>query len=133
MLAGSHPDTRAKRIGSSFLDLRASLGSFLDIFRVLLRQGWLESEIKLNPWMPAKRKTGQAALYSFRRRLRRLGLLLPSGPQARKLGLCFSGEIPDGWVPVAERLAQQKKGTEKERRRLKRELAKQKAAAAKAA
>lgn len=111
--------------------MRACLGSFLDIFRVLLRQGWLESE--LNPWEPSKRKTGQAALHSFRRRLRRLGLLLPSGPQARKLGLCFTGEIPDGWVPVAQRLLQQKKAAEKERRRLKRELAKQKAAAATAA
>ena len=133
MLAGANPDTRAKRVGTAFLDLRACLGSFLDIFRVLLRQGWLESEVKLNPWEPKRRKGGETALHSFNRRLRRLGLLLPSGPRAQQLGLAFTGEIPDGWVPVAERLTQQKKADEKERRRLKRELAKQKAAAAKAA
>jgi len=49
------------------------------------------------------------------------------------LGLAFTGEIPDGWVPVATRLAQQKKARAKERAKLRRELAKQKAAAAKAA
>lgn len=132
MLAGADPDTRAKRIGISFLDLRAALGAFLDIFRVLLRQGWLESDAKKNPWTPVKRN-GEKAIASFRRRLRRLGLLLPRGPQAVKLGLAFTGEIPDGWVPVATRLAQQKKAAAKERAKLKRELAKQKAAAAKAA
>lgn len=132
MLAGADPDTRAKRIGMSFLDLRAALGSFLDIFRVLLRQGWLESDAKKNPWTPVRRN-GEKALASFRRRLRRLGLLLPHGPQAVKLGLAFTGEIPDGWIPVKTRLAQQKKAAAKERAKLKRELAKQKATAAKAA
>jgi len=132
MLAGADPDTRAKRIGISFLDLRAALGSFLDIFRVLLRQGWLESDARKNPWAPVRRN-GEKALASFRRRLRRLGLLLPRGPQAVKLGLAFTGEIPDGWVPVATRLAQQKKAAAQERAKLRRELAKQKAAAAKAA
>jgi hypothetical protein len=130
-LAGADPDTRAERIGTSFLDLRAALGSFLDIFRVLLRQGWLESTVKKKPWTPVRRN-GEKAVASFRRRLRRLGLLLPRGPQAVRLGLAFTGEIPNGWVPVATRLAQQK-ARAKERAKLRRELAKQKAAAAKAA
>jgi hypothetical protein len=79
------------------------------------------------------RAVRQLAIASFRRRLRRVGLLLPRGPQTAKLGLAFTAEIPDGWTPVSQRLARSKrKAAAKERARLKRELAKQKAAAAKA-
>jgi hypothetical protein len=133
MLAGDDPTSRAKRRGSSFLDLRAALGAFLDIFRVLLRQGWLESKALKNPWKVKRRGSGDLHLRSFRRRRRRLGLLLPRGPQAIALGIVFTGEIPDGWTPVAARLKQADKARNQERNRLKRELAKQKATAAKAA
>jgi hypothetical protein len=89
--------------------------------------------VKKNNWTPTRRSKGERSVASFRRRLRRLGLLLPRGPRGVELGPAFTGEIPDGWIPVAERLAQEKKAREKERQKLKRELKKQKAAAAKAA
>lgn len=63
MLAGADPDTRAKRIGTSFLDLRAALGAFLDIFRVLLR--------RVGSSRTPRRTRGRRCAATARRRSRR--------------------------------------------------------------
>jgi hypothetical protein len=46
---------------------------------------------------------GEAAVAGLRRRRRKLGLLLPRGPAADRLGLTWTGEIPPDWRPISER------------------------------
>jgi len=83
--------------------LRAALASFLDIFRVCLRFGWIGSYDKVRDPVFRPRRGGENAVAGLRRRRRKLGLLLPRGPAADRLGLTWTGEIPTDWRPIAER------------------------------
>jgi hypothetical protein len=102
-VAGNSVYNRAKKLGIPWLDLRASAAQFLDIFRVCLRQGWIDSDAKRNTTPPMPRQEGNLAVERLLKERRDRGLLYPAGPQAEKLGLVWDGELPEGYVPIAER------------------------------
>lgn len=98
-------ETRPYIVGIDHVRLRAALSDFLDIFRVCLRFGWLGTWPRKKPDQLARRGHGEAAVKNLRRRRTRLGLTLPQGERAMERRWAWDGTIPDGWVPVKERLA----------------------------
>jgi hypothetical protein len=93
---------RPKRIGIEHQNVPAALACFLDIFRVCLRFGWIGNWPQRRPYR-VYRRSGSQGVTAFRRLRASKGLLLPRGPKADELGLTFSGELPPGWRPIAER------------------------------
>ena len=97
-------DTRPKRIGIDFLELRSSLSHFVEVFRLCVRQGWLDpASPQAKPSVSVLRKGGKKALEVMQRLRRRAGLLLPQGKAAAKIDLLWDGVLPAGWVPVKQR------------------------------
>ncbi|HXH33035.1 MAG TPA: hypothetical protein VNJ54_01330 [Plantibacter sp.] len=97
-------DTRPKRIGIDFLELRSSLSHFVEVFRLCVRQGWLDpASPQAKPSASVRRKGGKNALEVMRRLRRLAGLLLPQGKAAAKLDLLWDGVLPEGWVPIKQR------------------------------
>lgn len=97
-------DTRVKMLGIAVMELRARISHFLTIFRVCLRQGWLGTLAKRNRRNARKLAGGEGAKGLLRIRAKK-GLLFPQGPQAEKLGLVFSGELPEGYRTRKQRRA----------------------------
>lgn len=103
-------DTRPKRIGVEFLEMRSAISHFVEIFRVCIRQGWLGDHSHARPFPPRKRSGGIRGLEVLRRLRRIHGLLFPRGPKALALGLIWDGIIPEGWIPIKERRRQARAG-----------------------
>jgi hypothetical protein len=99
---GKDERSRLKRLGIPFLELRDAIARFLDIFRICLRMGWIGTHERKGKVWAKKLKGGSEGVKAVKRLQRMKGLLLPRGEHARKLGLLFEGEIPQGWTPVAE-------------------------------
>ena len=97
-------ETRPYRVGIAHVELRAALADFLDIFRVCLRHGWIGDWPNSRPARVVRRKGGEAAVKSLRRKRSQLGLLLPRGERAIETGWAWDGAIPAGWVPVKQRM-----------------------------
>ena len=99
------PETRPYIVGIDHVRLRAALSDFLDIFRVCLRFGWLGTWPRRKPDELRRRTGGEAAVKNLRRHRTKLGLTLPQGERAMERGWAWDGTVPDGWVPVKERIA----------------------------
>jgi hypothetical protein len=92
-VAGKNADTRLKRPGLPFQQLRASAALAIEWFRICLRYGWLGS--------PRRRALGELRFVDGTKRLKatlrtrkKRGLGLPYGPAAVKLGLARAGPKP---------------------------------------
>ena len=92
-VAGKNADTRLKRPGVPFQQLRASAALVIEWFRICLRYGWLGS--------PRRREYGEIRVIRSVRALKGLlrfrnhqGINLPYGPAAVKLGLARDGPSP---------------------------------------
>lgn len=99
------PETQAYRVGIGHVRLRAALADFLDIFRVCLRFGWLGTWQNRKPDELRRRTGGEGAVANLRRRRTLLGVTLPRGARAIERGMGWDGTIPEGWVPVKDRMA----------------------------
>jgi hypothetical protein len=100
--SGRGSTSRAKRIGIPFMELRAAIARLLDIFRVCLRQGWLGEYERLNRAEARRRKGGREGVLRMQMLRRKHGLLVPWGAAARRVGLAWEGELPEGWVTLHE-------------------------------
>jgi hypothetical protein len=98
-------DTRPKRRGIPFLEFRSALSHFVEVFRLCIRQGWLDPDHPNAKPAPTRQRSSAEKGLKAMRRLRRLaGLLLPQGRAALKLGLITDQlELPAGWTPIKER------------------------------
>jgi len=92
-VAGKSADTRLKRPGLPFQQLRASAALVIEWFRICLRYGWLGSA--------RRRELGELRTTDGSKRLKKVmlarkkrGLNLPRGPAAVKLGLARAGPSP---------------------------------------
>jgi hypothetical protein len=109
-LAGKNVTSRCKRIGIPFMALRAAVASFVEVFRLCLRHGWIGNHKKLNLAAPVRRKGGDRGVRALKRLRARAGLLLPRGKKA--LDLIWDGVVPDGYKTIAQRRAEKKKAAE---------------------
>jgi hypothetical protein len=101
--AANNVDTRPKRVGIEFLELRSSISHFVEVFRLCLRNGWIGNHPTRNTSQPRQRSGGKEAVTTLELTRRAAGLLLPAGPKAEKLGLVFQGILPASWVPISIR------------------------------
>jgi hypothetical protein len=92
-VAGKNADTRLKRPGLPFQQLRASAALVIEWFRICLRYGWLGSA--------RRRELGELRVVDGTTRLKttlgtrkKRGLSLPYGRAAVKLGLARAGPAP---------------------------------------
>ncbi len=109
------PETRPYRVGIAHVQLRAALADFLDIFRVCLRHGWIGTWPKRNADHVVRRRGGEAAVKNLRRKRARLAVMLPQGTHAIESGWAWDGTIPDGWVPVKNRMEALREQREQQR------------------
>ena len=85
-------------------ELRSSLSHFVEVFRLCIRQGWLDpTSNRAKPSASVLRKGGKKAVEVMRRLRRLAGLLLPQGKAAAKLDIRWDGILPEGWVPIKQR------------------------------
>lgn len=101
--AGNNLTSRPKRVGIPFMAYRAAVGAFIDVFRLCLRYGWLGSHPKPREIVLRRRTGGDKAVASLHKRRAKIGLLLPRGKAAEKLGLLFQGLLPDGYKTIRQR------------------------------
>jgi hypothetical protein len=109
MVAGKNVDTRPKRPGLAWQELRASAALFLEWFRLSLRHGWLGSHRRRNYSEPVPFTDSDRALQSVLGKRRRMGLDLPYGKAATLSGIIVgagangppTGEPPPGTRPAA--------------------------------
>ncbi len=79
-------DTRPKRPGIAFLELRSSLSHLVEVFRLCIRQGWLDpAHPNAKPSRVKHRQGGKRGLEVMQRLRRLAGLLLLQGKAASKL------------------------------------------------
>ena len=95
--AGSrkNADTRLKRPGIPFQQLHTSAALVIEWFRICLRCGWLGSA-RRRDLGEIRTTDGSAGLEQLLQSRRRLGLNLPRGPAAVKLGLARAGPCRSG-------------------------------------
>jgi hypothetical protein len=92
-VAGKNADTRLKRPGLPFQQLRASAALVVEWFRICLRYGWLGSARRRNLG-ELRRVDGTKRLKAVLEARKKRGLNLPRGPAAVKLGLARAGPSP---------------------------------------
>jgi hypothetical protein len=108
-VAGKNVDTRPKRPGLAWQELRASAALFLEWFRLCLRHGWLCSHRRRNYAQPVPFTDADNALRSVLGKRRRMGLDLPYGKAAALCGIIVgtgangppTGQPPPGTKPTA--------------------------------
>jgi len=130
--AANNVDTRPKRIGIEFLELRSSISHFVEALRLCLRNGWIGNHSTRNMSQPRQRSGGKEAVTVMELTRRAAGLLLPAGPKAEKLGLVFLGILPSNWVPISIRRDEAKATRRRAKKGIK-ATAEEKAAASQAA
>ncbi len=92
-VAGKNADTRLKRPGLPFQQLRASAALAIEWFRICMRYGWLGSA-RRRDYGELRKVDGAKRLRSVLRARKMQGLALPYGPAAVKLGLARAGPAP---------------------------------------
>lgn len=92
-VAGKNADTRMKRPGLPFQQLRASAALAIEWFRICLRYGWLGSA-RRRPYGQVRTTRAVRALKGLLRFRKRHGLAPPYGPAAIQLGLARDGPSP---------------------------------------
>jgi hypothetical protein len=92
-VAGKTADTRLKRPGVPFQQLRAEAALAIEWFRICLRYGWLGSA-RRREYGEIRTTDGTYRLDRLLATRRRRGLNLPRGPAAVKLGLARAGPSP---------------------------------------
>ena len=94
-VAGTDVDTRPKRPGLAWQNLRASAALLVEWFRLCLRHGWLGSHRRRNDAEPRFLNAGERlARMNTSREIS--GLNLPYGPAARRARLAASATGPPG-------------------------------------
>lgn len=92
-VAGKNPDTRLKRPGLPFQQLRASAALAIEWFRICLRYGWLGTA-RRRDFGELRITTSPRGVNAILKLRKKLGLGLPYGPAAIKLGLARAGPSP---------------------------------------
>jgi len=101
-------ETRSKRIGIDFLELRSAVAGLIGALRLCVRLGWLgDYERKISP-KAIRRQGGDRGLKTFERLRKIARLFQPRGKTALSLGIAWDGVLPDGWITVKERRQQTK-------------------------
>ena len=91
-VAGKDETGRLKRRGNGAQRLRAAIARFLEWLFICLRHGWIGSHAYRNAVVLLKRG-GKAAAAGLIRRRFGVGLMLPYGPKAFRLGLAPTPEV----------------------------------------
>lgn len=92
-VAGKDETGRMKRRGMQVQRLRAAIAGFLEWMYICLRHGWIGNHRYRNAIRVIQR-SGRAAAEGLRARRMRIGLYLPYGPKAFKLGLAATPAVP---------------------------------------
>jgi hypothetical protein len=92
-VAGKSADTRLKRPGVPFQQLRASAALAIEWFRICLRYGWLGSA-RRRDYGELRTTTSPRGVRAILNLRKKLGLGLPYGPAAVKLGYARAGPAP---------------------------------------
>ena len=90
---GNNVDTRPKRPGIAWQNLRASVALLIEWFRLCARYGWLGSPRRCDEYQVEELHAGHA-LYKVLRSRAWHCLDLPYGPAAHKLGLAPDPDPP---------------------------------------
>lgn len=107
-VAGKNLDTRPKRPGLAWQELRASAALLLEWFRLCLRHGWLGSHRRRNHSEPVAFNDADRAIDAMLGRRRKMGLDLPYGRVAAISGVIVgpgTNGPPPGPPPPPKRAA----------------------------
>jgi|GEM_PF-3176402 len=92
-LSGKDNTLRLRRRGVEAQRLRAAVSRYLEWMFICLRHGWIGSHAYRN-LATATPRSGFHGVQRIKRIRRHLGLLLPYGPKAFKLGLAATPDVP---------------------------------------